>query len=98
MSLCLNPIPNIALGLTEMFSGSQVVTKKSSNHNFFLFKVRIEVKDNVALVITSSFWTKNLSFNDLLMTTWEEANECQRKKEPENPGLANVKIQNQDSR
>ena len=42
-------------------------------------------QNDVVLVKTWSSWTKMLSFDDFLMTTWERENEGQRKKTPQIP-------------
>ena len=62
-------------------SRTQVVIKKSSYDNFFLFKRGVWVKSSSVEWKRYHFEQNKLSFDDFLMTTWEQENE--RKKEPQ---------------
>ena len=73
--------------LSLLFTSSQVVIKKSSNDNFFLFKMmKISLKGHHYSLNTHFDWEK-LSFDYFLMTTWEREVESQRKKKPQIPSL-----------
>ena len=67
------------------FSRTQVVIKKSSNDNFFLFKKGVWVKSSWFELKLYHFEKKKLSFDVFLMTTWEQ--ESESKKEPQIPRL-----------
>ena len=71
---------SVSFFLLLLFSCAQVVIKKSSNDYFFSFQKK-GFEQNIISVKKSSFWTKKLSLDLFLMTTWEQKNE--RKKEPQ---------------
>ena len=68
--------------LSLLFSCSQVIIKKSSNDNFFCSKKGFEWNHTIQWKLYH-FEPKKLSFDDFLMTTWEQENKSERKNEPE---------------
>ena len=71
--------------VVTFFFGSCSLPLKSSNDTFFIQNEDWEKND---VVIVKSFGTKKLSFDDFLMTTLEQENENQRKKQTPLYGIA----------
>ena len=69
--------------LSLLFSRTQDVIKKSSNDNFFCSKKKFKSKSSSFKWILYHFEQNKLSFDEFLMTTWEQENESERKKEPQ---------------
>ena len=71
----------LVLFLSLSFSCSQVVIKKSSNEKNFGSKKDFEWKRHHLCELC------HFVFDDFLMTTWEQENKSERKKEPKIPRL-----------
>ena len=76
--------------VVPFFSGSRSLALKlsSKSHQMtpFFFQNEDWEQNDVILVKTLSVW-KKMSFDEVLMMTWEHENTSQRKKEPQIPRL-----------